>query len=140
MSKIETLRAYAEKAAYLNDQDQIPGNTVKAHKMLLALAGLNKGYDSAIDAALAEPQPDTLDWVAEILKANHKPVASDEHHRAVARAAIAAMGGDVLRAENQKLLGYIATAVSVMDDGLNIQPQSAIHNVFKQALAQKEAE
>ena len=47
----KTIRDYAALACKRNNDDHIPGNSVKAHKMLMALAGVNEGYESELDAA-----------------------------------------------------------------------------------------
>ncbi len=51
VAALETLCDYAREAAALNDADHVRGNAVKAHKMLLALAGLSPRYDARIDRA-----------------------------------------------------------------------------------------
>lgn len=41
----------AKLAATLNDADYIPGNAMKAHKILLAIAGGRTGYTEGLDKA-----------------------------------------------------------------------------------------
>jgi len=53
VAALETLRDYAREAAALNDADHIRGNSIKAHKMLMALAELSPRYDARIDRAYA---------------------------------------------------------------------------------------
>lgn len=53
LAALQTMKAWASTAAALNDADHIPGNAVKAHKILLALAGCIPRYDAKIDAAHA---------------------------------------------------------------------------------------
>ncbi len=50
---LRTMRDYAREAAAINDADHIRGNSIKAHKMLMALGGLSPRYDARIDEALA---------------------------------------------------------------------------------------
>lgn len=50
---VDTLRQWARKAAAFNDADHVKGNTIKAHKILMALAGYLPGYSAEIDGALA---------------------------------------------------------------------------------------
>jgi hypothetical protein len=53
MQAIITLRSVAAEAADLNDADHIKGNSHKAHKMLMALAGRIPGYRKDIDDAFS---------------------------------------------------------------------------------------
>lgn len=60
VAEIEQLRkagnalvAAAKKAAALNDADHVTGNIIKAHKILLALAGGRAGYMAELDQAHA---------------------------------------------------------------------------------------
>lgn len=55
---IQYLKSMAAKAALLNDADNVKGNVMKAHKIMLALAAYIPGYDHDIDAAYKAGQSD----------------------------------------------------------------------------------
>ena len=51
---IEALSIFSKKAQLavkLNDADNIEGNAVRAHKIMMALSGYIHGYDAEIDKA-----------------------------------------------------------------------------------------
>ncbi len=50
---LKTFDAVAKEAARLNDADHVKGNSIKAHKLLMAMAGMIPGYRPDIDAARA---------------------------------------------------------------------------------------
>jgi len=50
-SALKTMRDVAAEAAALNDADHIKGNSIRAHKLLMAMAGAIPGYRADIDAA-----------------------------------------------------------------------------------------
>lgn len=98
---IKTLQSVAGKAARLNNDDHIKGNSVKAHKILCALAGWSVGYLKEVDDVYA-----LLDKQAAL---QSPPVMSDAE-------LVAAMCN---AAWDKKKRGYLVTRESIMHDALD---------------------